>query len=435
MIKIAFIKIFRDGDPKKKSRSVTYDYLIADIQNRFGNSVDCEVCYSYRDIENFCPDIVGISTATESFMQTKSFIEFLKERQHCTIFLGGAHITALPETLPEKCCVGILGEGDKTIVELLEYFQDKRLEENLSGIKGIVYREADGTLQVTARRELPSLDTLPIPIPSIVDYDLGKAVALVTTRGCVNKCIHCSEAGIWRVYREMSADRLAYIMETQYRKTGVSDFVFMDDLSIGNIDRLKDLVRILKTKGLLGKVHIRKVSANSELVTEELVQILKQLGVALVGFGSESAAPNILKKMKCNRVKVEDFIRTIDLCTKYKIRSGSSSVFGFLGETREDLQTTRNFLVEYSKKPNTYKPFENYVCQPLPGSILWDLCLKRGQVSLDMDFSLIQTSPNLDKSDWLYLNEEGVPRTEFVTFLKSLNKELLEIKKSKKILV
>jgi len=199
---------------------------------------------------------------------------------------------------------------------------------------------------------------------------------------------------------------------------------------LGNFQRILKLRDELGRKNLLGKIFIRKVSANAELVTDDLIKVMKELGMTLLGFGLESAAPNVLKRIKCNKVTTDDFLRTIEICAKYNIRCGASSVWGYVGETMEDMILTRDFIYKITEdKKNTFRPFRHYVCQPLPGSILWDICLKKGLVSLDMDFNKIQTSPNLGVNDWLYINEDTVPRKEFVAFRKAVHKEVVRRRK------
>ena len=77
---------------------------------------------------------------------------------------------------------------------------------------------------------------------------------------------------------------------------------------------------------------------NSELVTEDIVKVLKELGLRLAGFGLESASPRILHEMKSGRVKVEDFVNCMKLFGKYDIRNGASTVWGYPGETLDDMK-------------------------------------------------------------------------------------------------
>ena len=184
-------------------------------------------------------------------------------------------------------------------------------------------------------------------------------------------------------------------------------------------------------RNLFGKIKIVKISTNSEIVTEDIVKVLKELGLKLAGFGLESASPRVLKEMKKGRVTIEDFKRCITLFGKYGIRSGASTVWGFPGETIEDMEQTRKFLLEWNGKYG-FKSFMQYVCQPLPGSDLWNEMYAQGKVSYNMDFTKMNIHPRDMKGDWLYLNNDTVSRQEFIKFLTKVRQEIREVKNDSK---
>jgi len=207
-MKIAFIKIFNDGDKRTRSQAITYDYLKASIATKF-SGIEYKICYSVDEIKKFNPNIVGFSTATESFMRTKQLIkEVRKVLPNSFIILGGPHITALPETLPKECNIGVIGEGEMAILEILNHYKNDSYL--IQSIKGIAWWDLHKSLVINPEREMTPLDDLPIPTPIVQQFG---NIAVITTRGCVNKCIHCSEHVIWKTYREMSAKKLADILE------------------------------------------------------------------------------------------------------------------------------------------------------------------------------------------------------------------------------
>lgn len=419
-MKLAFIKVFLHKN-QRKTHSVTFDYLIASIR-RARLDVETKICFSLEELEQFKPDIVGISSATESFGEARKLTKKIKERVGCIVIMGGTHITALPETLPEVVDIAVLGEGEETMVKLLGHLQKHKLND-LGEVRGVAYWN-DGEVAVTEAREPMKMDNLPIPSYPRINYDFGEAIAVLTTRGCMNQCVHCSEQTIWRPFRVMSAQRLGEILEKHYRDCGATEFVFMDDISVFNLKRLVGLRDYLAEKNLLGKIKIVKVATNSELITEDEIKILKELGLKLLGFGLESASPRILDQMKGGKVKVEDFVNCMELCGKHNLRNGASSVWGFPGETLEEMEATKKFLLKYNGK-NSFHSFMQYVCQPLPGSELWDRMYEGGKVSLDMDFSKIQINPGLKSlNGWFYGNPEQVPKERFTNFLLNLNNEL-----------
>jgi anaerobic magnesium-protoporphyrin IX monomethyl ester cyclase len=113
---------------------------------------------------------------------------------------GGAHFTNVyKEYIFDKGIdIIIAGEGDLTIVELVEELHKK--EPNLSRVKGLIYC-LDGKIVRTPARELiKDLDTLPLPAYHLVPMHLyGRGRYLFSpggatihhSRGCTNGCEYC----------------------------------------------------------------------------------------------------------------------------------------------------------------------------------------------------------------------------------------------------
>ena len=426
-MKIAFIKTFLN--PKQVyTHSVTFDYLIASLlRSPLGGIIETKICFSPGEVIDYKPDIVCCSTATEAFMRMQEFAVMIKKEVDCVMLLGGTHITAVPQTLPDIFDIAVIGEAEQTIVDLLTCIHNKT---SYKEIPGLAYKE-NGELKITEKRKYMKMDDLPIPVYKDIKYEKSGAVPILTTRGCVNICSHCSEQRIWRPFRVLSSEKLVDVMETHYKQSGKTSFLYLDDISFYNLKRVQSIRDILKERGLLGKLRVTKGAINSELVTEPIVVILKELGLKLIGFGLESACPEILEKYKMGRVKVSDFVNCMKLLGKYKIRNGASTVWGYPGETLDNMKETRDFLYEWNGK-NSFYTFEQYVCQPLPGSDLWDMLFEQGKLSYDMDFSKIQIKPDYTKDDWFYANEDNVPRETFVKFIQEVSKELKKIRKETK---
>ncbi|MEI6632007.1 MAG: cobalamin-dependent protein [bacterium] len=75
-----------------------------------------------KRVEDFNPDIVGISIYTADFCMAVSLASQLKKQGSYTIIVGGAHVSALPEEVMQQDCFdyGVVGEGERTVVELVD---------------------------------------------------------------------------------------------------------------------------------------------------------------------------------------------------------------------------------------------------------------------------------------------------------------------------
>ena len=107
---------------------------------------------------------------------TSYYLEALKylreaKKENIPVCLGGPHITALPEqTLTESGAdFVIVGEGDRTIVELADTLERKNQYKKLSKIKGLGYKK-NNKIVINPRGDLiKDLDSLPIPSWNLMD--------------------------------------------------------------------------------------------------------------------------------------------------------------------------------------------------------------------------------------------------------------------------
>jgi len=405
---------------QRKIYFLTFDYLIASLE-AYNVDIEIKVCYSFKEIKEFKPDIVGISSVTESFMEAKKLATKIKQEIGCYIIIGGVHITALPQTLPKDIDIAVLGEGENTLVELLNHIEQYRLE-GLDSITGIAYWK-NNQLKITESRKIIDINKIPIPLYKRTRSKHKKVVSILTGRGCINRCIHCCEQKLWKPFRYLSGERLAEIIEAYYKETNATQFNLISDVAIFNLKNLINLRDHLKKKNLLGKIQIIKGTCNSELITEDILKIMKELGCYQLSFGTETASPNLLTEIKQGRVKVSDFINCIELCNKYNIRTGGWTMWGYPGETKKDMEINKEFLLKYNGYKN-FRTLAHYICQPLPGSLLWDKMYQNKKVSLKSDFSQFQIVPNLSRNNWFYSNSETVERQEFISFILDIQREI-----------
>jgi radical SAM superfamily enzyme YgiQ (UPF0313 family) len=218
--------------------------------------------------------------------------------------------------------------------------------------------------------------------------------------------------------RFMSAERIVAIMKDRQEKTGNNRFFFQDDTFLAARGRLEKLHETMRKENLLGKYEIQQVSLNTNLVKDETIALLKEIGVRSLGMGAESLNASALKRIKRGLIKVEDIERTITLADKAKLPIGGAQVYGMPGETRSEMVDSIERAM-YLESCSTFKSWGVYVCQPLPGSLFWEEEFARGRVTLDMDFSTLRIDGDdrFFASPWFYDNEANVSRDEFIDIL------------------
>ena len=381
---------------------VTYDALHSEFElNRI-----------IRKIKKTMPDLVGISSVTQEFSMATRVADEIKKRMDIPILVGGPHITALPHTLPKSFDIAVLGEGEQTMLELMQFYEKWGLDKSkLTDIKGIAYHNSKN-ITVNERRELiQPLDKIPFPARELLDmkrftrprWVFGsyrrRGTHMVTSRGCPYNCIFCSTQHFWgKPPRFFHAEYVVSEIKELIEKYKVEAVNFYDDLFILSRKRLKKIFQQIKEEGINEKVEFFCL-VRANLLDDELVKLLKRMNVKAVSIGLESGSEKILGLLKKNTVTVKQNQKALDLCKKYGIVNESSFMIGCPEETYEDILLTFEFIRQ-ARRLGTLRTYSVYICTPFPGTELWEYAKRRGVVKDSMDWGRFK----IDISDELKEN-------------------------------
>lgn len=375
--------------------------------------VEVEIVESEGAIEASRPDVVGFSTVTEIWPHLLGVYGRLRRWFDGPVFFGGPHISALPQLLPKGDTVAFMGEAEASLAQVCAHMlRDRHAHVPGGEIPGTAAWRDNNLLLAERAAPLP-IDQLPPPADAPAEV-----YPLTTVRGCIYQCSHCVERATQGKARVMSAQRLADLVTRQYEQRGTTVFEFLDDLFLASRSRLLRFVRILDERGLLDRLYFRKISLIANLIDEEVGQALARMNVD-AGMGLESADPDVLGRFKRGSVNREHLERAIEICTRYGVNVNAAMVLGYPGETEAQMRNTIEFYAERIHRTALVYG-ETYVCQPLPGSLLWFEAFAQKRVSLDMDFSTLRIDADVNHfdSDWHYDNEGTLPRERFMEVLR-----------------
>ncbi len=330
-------------------------------------------------LNTFKPDIVGISSFTQNFRIVKKYASLCK-RRNLPVIVGGIHITLLPESFSADMDVGVLQEGEQTMVELVKlYEKSQRFDaDELGTIKGIVYQRNNQLVFTEPRPLINNLDDIPFPARELLGIK-GTHLSMFTSRGCPYRCVFCASSRFWTKTRFASAQYVAEEIKELYYNYGAKLISFYDDLFIVNRQRLSDLVEILVSDGLLGKVRF-SCSARANLIDDGIIKLLKELGVVSVALGLESGHPRTLKYLKGPSVTVNDNASAVKTLDKNGIAPNAAFVIGSPTETKEEIMATYDFI-----KSVPLRNFNVYIMTPFPGTPIWDEAIEQGLLNKDFD--------------------------------------------------
>lgn len=296
-----------------------------------------------------------------------------KYRPEIPLVWGGAHSTLLPEQTLENPCVDIVvvGEGERTVVELSHALKHGR---RLEKVKGIGFKR-DGIKINPPREVITDWDSEVELDWSYIDYrkyvrerEGYKNMPFISSRGCVFKCGFCYNAKVNKQqWRGWSAGGTIKELE-KLLDLGINSITFMDDLLTLDIERLKEIVTHLGERnvrvGFDGGFRIDSVRH------ESLYKTLDRTGCRHFQYGAESGSQNILDRIK-KGITLEQIIESARLTRKYNLGATYNWMIGFPGESQKDIQETLDMVDKITEiNPNTSHVFALY--SPYPGQALYE---------------------------------------------------------------
>ncbi|TVZ59323.1 radical SAM superfamily enzyme YgiQ (UPF0313 family) [Flavobacteriaceae bacterium MAR_2010_105] len=265
----------------------------------------------------------------------------------------------------------IQGEGEITLKELADCLT-KGL--SFSDIQGLVYKD-DGKIVINPKRPvLKDLDMLPLPAWDLVDIGAYRAIwnsggkeftlNIVTTRGCPFKCNWCAKPIYGNRYNSHSPAYIAKHIEFLIQNYGVNRFWMCDDIFGLKPNWVQEFNAELKKKSLDISFYIQ--SRVDLLLKEDTIDALYEIGLEEVWVGAESGSQSILDAMD-KGTTVDQIYKATKLLKKKNIRVAFFIQFGYLGETKTDIDNTIAMIKEL--QPDNLGVSISY---PLPGTKFYD---------------------------------------------------------------
>jgi radical SAM superfamily enzyme YgiQ (UPF0313 family) len=345
-------------------------YQILHIANNVAETLDRER-----------PDLVAISSTSPYFGVARQYAQAAAARK-IPVIVGGIHVSMLPQSLYPEMAVAVLGEGERTIVTLLDLFEETGgfPRDRLRDIPGLAFRDANGLLVQTPPVEyIDPLDQIPHPDRSL--GEVRRHAYLFTSRGCPYRCSFCASTRFWPgKVRFFSAAYVVDEIQELVEKHQVTLISFYDDLFCANLPRLKKIAELVRQRGLLGRLRFT-CNARANIVTDELAATLKGMNVASVNMGLESGCETTLSFLK-DRVTVRDNQQAMATLHRHGLFVSGSFIIGSPEETEEQMMETYQLL---KKSPLAITDVN--ILMPFPGTPIWEYAVERGLVANDMDWN------------------------------------------------
>lgn len=353
-------------------------------------------------MDRFAPQAVIIRCGFDTQKQDAEILRYAKERCGAVTIIRNKIISDTEwlkkEFLAQYPFIDIFidYETDLVIRDVIS-----GINRDKSRIKGISFLK-DGELVTTGGIDISSkdIDQIPFPayhlLPNLKPYHTGVLDApfalVVTSRGCPFQCSFCAYARMGCRIRkaEKVLEELKYLKE----RFGLKSFLFFDDLLGFN---RKEFIRLLELM-IKEKLDLKWVSCTrANLITDEMLSLMKKAGCREMAIGIESGSEKILKSIN-KGITRDDIRKAARLLHRHRILFYGMAIIGLPGETRETIGETISFIKEVD-------PFYTQFCfaTPFPNTDIFQYYKENG-------FLLTE-----EWEKYSPLSQEPVVRTEALT--------------------
>jgi anaerobic magnesium-protoporphyrin IX monomethyl ester cyclase len=384
------------------------DYLAAYVNHHLPGS-EAFVEYKVKALLDKKPDIIGLSSFSRTYSYAREIAKEIKEHSDVPVIIGGHHISALPENLDQNMDIGVIGEGENTLVDLISLHQNGNFNpDKLAYVPGIIFRNENGGFTRTASRPLINdLDILPLPyrtMPEGVSNNWQQSI--FTSRGCPFRCKYCAISEFWDKIRYHSPERVINELNDLIARYNCKTVIIHDDLFGINKKRLKILVDSIRSEKIHQKVNF-VCNARASVFDDEICQMFVDMNIKSCVFGMESANDRILAYMKGSTTARQNQ-QALDLCKKYNILGVPNFIVGFPTETQEEAADTYWFI---KRNMTNLTDFRVFSACPLPGTHLWDYAVSKQIIKNFEDWEHLDLVFTADKS--IYLNADIYDQYEY----------------------
>jgi len=313
-------------------------------------------------------EVVGVYCMVSLLDQALWFARGLRGQTRWLV-AGGPLPTCNPPAFAGDFDVIVRGEGEQTMLELMDVFGQER---DLTNVAGIAYRQSgDNDLSYTQERTFNThLDGIPFPsrglLPNAEYVNYGKKkygyaiTTVMSTRGCPYRCEFCSNVVFGGSYRERSPENVVDEVEACL-SLGYDRISFADDVFTMKKKRVSAICSEIQRRGL----HLHwECLGRVDAIDLPTAQEMKAAGCTRIYFGIESGNEHTLELMnkKITPMQARDAVMA---ARQAGLEIGAFFIVCYPGDTDESVLETLHFAaslpVDYLGLSMPY---------PLPGTAL-----------------------------------------------------------------
>ncbi|MHA1679646.1 MAG: B12-binding domain-containing radical SAM protein [Promethearchaeota archaeon] len=298
-------------------------------------------------LADFHPDCVGITTDIASHVPAKKIAKIIKELYpECLVILGGVNIGLYYRAIMEypHFDIGVINEGEHTILELLSIIENKGSFEK---VRGIAFKKGGEIILTPERDIIQDLDSIPFPARHLMPNEKyvsntsksKKITTMITSRGCPFNCLYCIQP---LPYRRRSIKNVVDEMEHIKNDLGIGEIMLVDSTFSVNIDHAIGICKEICRRKL---DIIWEASTRVDRVSLKLLLWMKKAGCVRIQYGVESGDPGVLKILR-KRINLKQVRDAVKWSKQAQLEILINYMIGCPGDTLETINKTIDLSIE-----------------------------------------------------------------------------------------
>lgn len=296
------------------------------------------------------PSWIGLSIFTAesinySYLLIYSIKKYLPDVK---IVIGGkgSEITCANRNKPHYQLYVENGLADLAVVGDCEHIIADAIKENRQGI------------YFSTQQTKEDLDES--PIPNWDEYDLGQYadfsnelvlepyMAITASKGCVRKCTFCDVNTFWPKYIYRKSENVANEIITAYKKTGIRQFLFTDNLINGSVSHYRTFNSVL-AKELPNTIAYggNAIFRDKDTMPVEDFELAARAGCKWWAVGVESGSERVRFEVG-KKITDSDLAWSVTQLAKHNIQQIWMMMVGYPTESQEDFELTLELFRKYA---------------------------------------------------------------------------------------
>jgi radical SAM superfamily enzyme YgiQ (UPF0313 family) len=283
--------------------------------------------------------------------------------------------------------VGVVSEGEQTIVELLDCLTQSK---DLNTVAGIVFKDRTGAVvQTPPRTQLHDLSQIAWPDYELLECEKNianqraldsyffhshpeskpRVIDMITSRSCPYSCTFCFHP-VGKVYRERPLDDFFAELDMVVSRYQINMVALIDELFSLRQERLLEFCERIKPYGLKWMVQLHVSSAK-----DHTLKAMREAGCTYISYGIESMSKTVLESMK-KKTKPDRIATALALTYEHHIGIQGNLLFGDTAETLETANESMHWWAFNRRYQINLTPLMVF-----PGSPDYYMALKDGLIT------------------------------------------------------